>query len=82
MNDEQYKALDNVLLALCFYSNANIYWGKPMDLEIKKDLATLKIANESHKSSEIMKDRGKLAREALFEFEGVFDCKYEFRTEI
>lgn len=82
MNEAQTKAFDKVLEALSFYANSNIYWGNPIDLELKLDVKTLKIANASHQASEIMLDRGELAREALYEFEGEFDVEYQFRTEI
>ncbi len=78
MNEYQEQALNKVLEALSFYANAKIYWGKPISLELKLDMRTLKIAHEANEASEINKDRGELARLALFEFEGVFDCTYDF----
>lgn len=82
MTDEQDKALQEVLTALSWYANSNIYWGKPIPLEMNLDPRTLKVAHEHKEASEIMQDRGELARNALFEFEGVFKCTYVYRTEI
>lgn len=82
MNEAQDKALNRVLEALSFYANRAVYWGKPIDLEMELDQRTLKIAREHIDESQIMHDSGDLARDALFEFEGVFDVTYEMRSEI
>lgn len=81
MNEEQTKALDNVLLALSFYANRGVYWGDPIPLDLELDARTLKIKNDSMQASQIMQDMGEMARDALFEFEGVFEVEYERRTE-
>jgi hypothetical protein len=70
MNEEQSNALDRVLEALSFYANANIY------------RRILSITHKSTEESQIMQDRGELARKALFKFDGIFDVKYERQTEI
>ena len=82
MNDAQMKAFDKVLEALSFYANANIYLGNLIPLEENLDRHTLSIKHAADHASQVMLDRGELAREALFEFDGVFDVTYEFRTEI
>ena len=71
-----------MLEVLSFYANSKIYWGNPLRLDLNLDLKTLRLCNESKESSEIMKDKGELARDALFEFEGVFKCEYDVQTEI
>jgi len=82
MNAKQSKALNKVLEALSFYANSKIYWPKAIPLELNCDLRTLKIAREHREASEILQDKGELAREALFEFEGEFPVNYTFQTEI
>lgn len=81
MDEKKEKALDKVLEALSFYANAAIYWGKPIPLDSNLDQRTLHIKHEATQASEIMQDGGEIARQALFEFEGVFDCTYEVRSE-
>jgi len=82
MDEEQVKVLNKVLEALSFYANSRIYWGNPIPLELNLDRRTLSIKHEAMNASEIMQDRGELAREALFEFEGVFPVQYQRQTEI
>lgn len=82
MDKAQDEAIQGLLDALSFYVNAEIYWGKPIPLELNLDRKTLKITRDSIEESPIMKDRGELARDALYNFEGVFNCTYERSTEI
>ena len=81
MTEEQTKALDEALLALSFYANRAIYWGDPIDLYLNLDERTLKIKHDSIQASQIMQDEGEMARDALLEFERVFEVEYEVQTE-
>lgn len=76
MDAQEEKGLNILLEALSFYANAHIYWGEPISLDLKLDRETLKMSKESHEKSQIMIDRGELARQALYAFEGMFSCEY------
>lgn len=67
MNEAQSEALDRVLEALCFYANSNIYHVSPKHPTCQ---------------CEAIQDQGELARLALYDFEGVFEVRYDVQTEI
>ena len=51
--------------ALQFYADDNNYWGRPISLDLVIDRPTLRIVNEHHKETKVLKDRGNKARAAL-----------------